>query len=830
MYAARASDGGDVVLKVFDGMAISRPALQTSAKRLAAGGWPDGVMRVLDYDYNNRPAYHVMPMAADTIEGRRDPVPRSLQHQLDAHPGEDTWPVLRGIARALAAMHHKRVAHANLKPGNVFFSESGEVMLADWALGNMPGVGHMKFTDALLYQPPAQLRSPDGFFHEDGYRWDVYAFGTLAYRLLTGRFPRCHEIFASVAPPQGLTRRDDIHADLTKLAANLERHATITWPDEPADDVEAGMREWIVRCLDLDPHKRPASMIDVVAGFERVEQDVATHKEHARLLDRRRRAGRRALRAYVAFAIAAAAAVVMAALWWMETTELEDARAANVLANETIAETRQDAAMAVEAAEAARSQAEAETRATREAMGDELKTAKARLHASREIGDRLFAWSIKQDHLDLPPLDDRQQRLEQLADYFTGFLEETSGMEGLEVERARAQLQLAEISLAAGDVEHAGARLAVAADAAGHFDEDAAHAFRMARNMVLLGLLQHGEGKDAGLDTFRKAGEMLAALPPGDAEADRVRHLSAVVDIHLAGDLSADGGDEEALELLVEASQVLDDLADARPESRVLSSQLAETYMTSATILDALGRSGEARETRELAIAGLRRLLDESPDDARLMLTLAGGIGAMAESAVLAGNIDEAMEKSSESAALLDAVLSSQPDNPTAISRKAAQLGLRAGILRDQGKAGEAIERYTEGIGLLEAARESKPEDGMIIYRLALLTWQMARMTGIEGDLEAEIVMLRKAVDLIGQSESAAASGGPREEQTQLSSAYLFGDLGHALELDGEKEEAIAAFEGALESWRALVDAHPEREEFADGLAWCERRLAELAE
>ena len=38
------------------------------------------------------------------------------------------------------------------------------------------------------------------YLEEQGYRWDVYAFGVLAYRLLTGAFPRCDEVFRKVAP------------------------------------------------------------------------------------------------------------------------------------------------------------------------------------------------------------------------------------------------------------------------------------------------------------------------------------------------------------------------------------------------------------------------------------------------------------------------------------------------------------------------------------------------------------------------------------------------------------------------------------------------------
>ena len=139
-------------------------------------------------------------------------------------------------------MHERRVAHGNLKPGNVFFADDGEVLLSDWAHGqHARGVRQFDFTDAVLYQPPEQLRNPAGYLEEEGYRWDVFAFGVLAFRILTGRFPRCHETFDFVAPPAGETRREGIQADLGKIARNLESQPEVTWPDEAAEPAGGGI-------------------------------------------------------------------------------------------------------------------------------------------------------------------------------------------------------------------------------------------------------------------------------------------------------------------------------------------------------------------------------------------------------------------------------------------------------------------------------------------------------------------------------------------------------------------------------------------------------------
>ena len=73
--------------------------------------------------------------------------------------------------------------------------QDDSLCLTDFAMGQMPGVSMLPFTDALLYAPPEQLREPDGYLEGKGYAWDNYAFAVIAFRLLTGKFPRCEATF-----------------------------------------------------------------------------------------------------------------------------------------------------------------------------------------------------------------------------------------------------------------------------------------------------------------------------------------------------------------------------------------------------------------------------------------------------------------------------------------------------------------------------------------------------------------------------------------------------------------------------------------------------------
>jgi tetratricopeptide (TPR) repeat protein len=276
------------------------------------------------------------------------------------------------------------------------------------------------------------------------------------------------------------------------------------------------------------------------------------------------------------------------------------------------------------------------------------------------------------------------------------------------------------------------------------------------------------------------------------------------------------------------ATQTLNRLADQRPESVVLRSELAACYLSSATILEGIGTLGDAREVRTLAMAELNRLLKKAPTDFPLRLELAGCYGAMAESAILAGDNAGAESLIKEATKLLVKLVREQPDNSEAVARMAAQLGLSAGLMRDRGQAAEALKAFDEGIRLLEGVRASAPTDASACYRLALLWWQKGRMLGTGGKRDEEIRLTTQARELLTQLEGECQPGGPLPEQIQRSVAYLLGDLGHALQMAKKKDEARAAFADAVTYWDALLKARPASAEYEEARAWCRQRGKEL--
>ncbi|HEX5058763.1 MAG TPA: protein kinase [Kofleriaceae bacterium] len=109
---------------------------------------------------------------------------------------EEAIPILRAIARALDAAHAKGIAHRDLKPENIFLANDPDggvyPKLLDFGIAKLlaPEETTMHRTGTGVpigtpyYMSPEQCRGRDV-----DHRTDIYSFGIVVYRMLTGALP-----------------------------------------------------------------------------------------------------------------------------------------------------------------------------------------------------------------------------------------------------------------------------------------------------------------------------------------------------------------------------------------------------------------------------------------------------------------------------------------------------------------------------------------------------------------------------------------------------------------------------------------------------------------
>ena len=188
--------------------------------------------------------YYTMPL----IEGE------SLRAKLareGALPIADSVRILRDVVDALAYAHRYGVAHRDIKPDNVLIS-AHHAVVTDFgvakALGEATGETSLTSVGVTLgtpaYMAPEQAAADPHVDH----RCDIYAVGTLAYEMLTGRPP-----FA------GGTAQQVLAAQVSEAPPPLSKYRTTVPP---------ALAETVMRCLEKNPADRWQSADDLLHQLE----------------------------------------------------------------------------------------------------------------------------------------------------------------------------------------------------------------------------------------------------------------------------------------------------------------------------------------------------------------------------------------------------------------------------------------------------------------------------------------------------------------------------------------------------------------------------------
>jgi len=179
--------GRRVVIKVLPPDTAARVSIERFKREitLAAPLQQANIVPLLSAGDVDRLPYYTMPF----VEGESLRVRLTRNREL---PIGEAIGILKEVARALAFAHEHGVVHRDVKPDNVLLS-GGTAMVTDFgvakALSVSTNAGESGLTSlgvalgTLAYMAPEQATADPSIDH----RADVYAFGAVAYEMLSGQ-------------------------------------------------------------------------------------------------------------------------------------------------------------------------------------------------------------------------------------------------------------------------------------------------------------------------------------------------------------------------------------------------------------------------------------------------------------------------------------------------------------------------------------------------------------------------------------------------------------------------------------------------------------------
>lgn len=148
------------------------------------------IVTVYDFDREGSIVYLTM----EYLSGQ--PLSRMLRNpNFRGLPFSEAFPIFKGMATALAYAHERGFVHCDLKPANVFVTDTAEVKVIDFGIARVIQRPEEE-SEATVFDPgslgaltPAYA-SPEMLEHrEPDPRDDIYALGCITYELLTGKHP-----------------------------------------------------------------------------------------------------------------------------------------------------------------------------------------------------------------------------------------------------------------------------------------------------------------------------------------------------------------------------------------------------------------------------------------------------------------------------------------------------------------------------------------------------------------------------------------------------------------------------------------------------------------
>ena len=835
VYRAVASGGRACAVKVYSSMSINRRSLAATMRNLHYMPPHQGVLPVHSYGFDQSPYFSVTPLVGTMTTdeyGRKVWQTPTLESECGRLSADKAWGYIYEIADAMAWLHKHGIAHGNLRPANVLIEENPEssTRITDAGQGWVGGIHHFELGDRWVHLCPDQIEDPDGVNSGQGPSWDVYSFGALAFRLLTGRLPRGEAAWneqqeiAVTKAASGLSHELDGNALLAAIRQDVE----IAWPVPTTSKWEGRRREIIQYCLDLDPVARWKDMREVVRAFEQMEADYLLDDAAARIEQEKKKQARRVRSLQFAggalLAGLSVATILFAVTFYrarevkatiqskvaeyqsqIKSREMEIAaltgdrdgvRQAKVLADANLQHAQRAVDQFLTQLLTSPAGTEMEVEFSRKQLEEALAFVQQGLPAlekSPELGpERVRAYgNIGRIHMHLHQTADATGYLEKARAQAAALIEQDASSPHLPLYHqwlGQYSLLLSDIRSDEGKVAES---LALLKEATIHLESglEADSNSRVAKFECARAWLEYGIRLRMNGDmpeALVALGRLPAILDPkviGSELRSDEKFALARGKFQLALTQRDSGKFEESAATLIEAAQEMGQLVmGSSPRNQDQALALAETYTELAEVIGTHFGTADAKEAHNQGVPILLELNRLHPEWAEVKYLLARNYGAISSLERDAGRNSEALKKKQDAIEFVNEIVSDNKDNTRYAFLLAKLRGEYAELISDMGKSKDAVPIAKQAVASLET--------------------------------------------LLGPATGAKLT--PERKMWEVQLAQLYGVLGHTAENAGQKELAKTAFTSAAAQWQKLAVANAGDETIQQALNWTKNRLAKL--
>jgi hypothetical protein len=225
----------------------------------------------------------------------------SLLRRIGRLPVDKATEIARRLCAGLAAAHTQGVLHRDLKPANIMIDGRGQVVITDFGLAGIENQvsGAEVRNGTPAYMAPEQLSGK-----EVSARSDIYSLGLVLYEIFSGK-----RAWEANSLPELLRLREE---SAPPGLSNMVR------------DIDPAVERVILRCLEPDPARRPASALAVSAalpGGDVLAAALAAGETPSPEMVAAGNAGE-GVRPWIAIACLAAVVIVVAALVFFNSSQM----------------------------------------------------------------------------------------------------------------------------------------------------------------------------------------------------------------------------------------------------------------------------------------------------------------------------------------------------------------------------------------------------------------------------------------------------------------------------------------------------------------------------